>query len=209
MALSRLRQSWTHPRPRRIIHVMASYPESGGPISRAVPEGDNLERLVCDACGYIQYDNPKIVVGAVAVWEERILLCRRAIEPRSGFWTIPAGYLELNESSEQGARREAQEEAGANLRLNGLLAVYNIPRISQVQLIYRAELMNADIAAGEESEEVGLFEAEDIPWQDLAFPSVRWALNQYAEVKDAAAFAPFTNPDGETGNYKPNSKTGV
>ena len=188
---------------------MARYPETGGPIRRAIPEGDNLERLVCDACGYIQYDNPKIVVGAVAAWGERILLCRRAIEPRSGFWTIPAGYLELNESSEEGALREAFEEAGAEMRLDGLLAVYHIRRLSQVQLIYRAVLVSADIAAGEESEEVGLFTAEDIPWRDLAFPSVRWALTQYAEVKDAAAFAPFTNPDGETGDYKPGSTTGV
>jgi ADP-ribose pyrophosphatase YjhB (NUDIX family) len=188
---------------------MATYPESGGPIRRNIPAGDNMERLVCDACGYIQYDNPKIVVGAVAARAGRILLCRRAIEPRSGYWTIPAGYLELNESSEQGALREAREEACAELRLDGLLAVYNIPRISQVQLIYRAELLSEEVAAGEESAEVGLFTPAEIPWADLAFPSVRWALTQYAEVKDAAAFAPFTNPDGETGDYKPNTTSAV
>ena len=164
---------------------------------------------MCDECGYIQYDNPKIVVGAVAAREGRILLCRRAIEPRSGYWTIPAGYLELNESSEQGALREAREEACAELCLNGLLAVYNILRISQVQLIYRAELLSAEIAAGEESAEVGLFAPADIPWHDLAFPSVRWALTQYAEIKDKTNFTPFTNPDGETGDYKPNTTTGV
>ncbi len=164
---------------------------------------------MCDECGYIQYDNPKIVVGAVAAREGRILLCRRAIEPRSGYWTIPAGYLELNESSEQGALREAREEACAELCLNGLLAVYNILRISQVQLIYRAELLSAEIAAGEESAEVGLFAPADIPWHDLAFPSVRWALAQYAEIKDKANFAPFTNPDGETGDYKPNTMAAV
>ncbi|MDP7640927.1 MAG: NUDIX hydrolase, partial [Alphaproteobacteria bacterium] len=106
-------------------------------------------------------------------------------------------------------KREAREEAGAELRLNGLLAVYNIPRISQVQIIYRAELLSEDIAAGEESEEVGLFRAEDIPWQDLAFPSVRWALRQYAEVMDQADFPPFTNPDGETGDFKPDAVMGV
>jgi ADP-ribose pyrophosphatase YjhB (NUDIX family) len=188
---------------------MTRYPETGGPIRRAVPEGDNLERLVCDACGYIQYDNPKIVVGAVAEWQGRILLCRRAIEPRRGYWTIPAGYLELNESSEEGALREAREEANAELQLTGLLAVYNIPRISQVQLIYRAELLREEVSAGEESEEVGLFTAEDIPWRDLAFPSVRWALTQYGEVKNQASFAPFTNPDGENGNFNPKSTTGV
>ncbi len=188
---------------------MASYPNSGGPIRRTIPQGDNLERLVCDACGYIHYDNPKIVVGAVAVSRGRILLCRRAIEPRKGYWTIPAGYLELNESSEEGALREAREEANAELRLTGLLAVYNVPRISQVQLIYRAELVREDVSAGEESQEVGLFTAEDIPWRDLAFPSVRWALTQFAEVKDRDSFAPFTNPDGETGNFDPKSTTGV
>jgi ADP-ribose pyrophosphatase YjhB (NUDIX family) len=190
-------------------YAMASYPESGGPIHRTIPAGDNMARLVCDVCGYIQYDNPKVVVGAVAVWQDRILLCRRAIEPRTGYWTLPAGYLELNESTEQGALREAREEAGAELRLNGVLAVYNIPRISQVQIIYRAELLSDDIAAGEESQEVGLFAEVEIPWQDLAFPSVRWALRQYDEIKDKASFAPFTNPDGETGDFDPDAVTGV
>ncbi len=190
-------------------HAMASYPESGGPIHRTIPAGDNRARLVCDACGYIQYDNPKVVVGAVAIWQDRILLCRRAIEPRTGYWTLPAGYLELNESTEDGAMREAREEAGAELRLNSILAVYNIPRISQVQIIYRAELLSDDIAAGEESQEVGLFKAADIPWKDLAFPSVRWALRQYDEIKDKASFAPFTNPDGETGDFDPDAVMGV
>ncbi len=190
-------------------HAMESYPESGGPIHRTIPAGDNRARLVCDACGYIQYDNPKVVVGAVAIWQDRILLCRRAIEPRTGYWTLPAGYLELNESTEDGAMREAREEAGAELRLNGILAVYNIPRISQVQIIYRAELLSDDIAAGEESQEVGLFAEADIPWQDLAFPSVRWALRQYDEIKDKASFAPFTNPDGETGDFDPDAVMGV
>jgi ADP-ribose pyrophosphatase YjhB (NUDIX family) len=179
---------------------MANYPDSGGPTRRTIPAGDNVARLVCDSCGYIQYDNPKVVVGAVAAWGDRILLCRRAIEPRTGYWTLPAGYLELNESTEHGALREAREEAGAELRLNGLLAVYNIPRISQVQIIYRAELLSDVIAAGEESEEVGLFTAAEIPWDDLAFPSARWALAQYGEIKDQASFAPFTNPPGESGD---------
>jgi ADP-ribose pyrophosphatase YjhB (NUDIX family) len=188
---------------------MANYPDNGGPIRRTIPAGDNMARLVCDDCGYIQYDNPKVVVGAVAVWQDRILLCKRAIEPRIGYWTLPAGYLELNESTEQGAMREAREEAGAELRLTGLLAVYNIPRISQVQIIYRAELVSDAIAAGIESEEVGLFAQADIPWQNLAFPSVRWALEQYEEIKDKAGFAPFTNPDGESGNFKPDAVMGV
>ena len=115
----------------------------------------------------------------------------------------------MNETSEQGALREAREEACAELRLDGLLAVYNIPRISQVQLIYRAELLSTEVAAGEESAEVGLFAPANIPWRDLAFPSVRWALPQYAEIKDKENFAPFTNPDGETGNYKPDTTAAV
>jgi ADP-ribose pyrophosphatase YjhB (NUDIX family) len=167
-----------------------------------VPDGDTLERLVCPDCGFIQYDNPKIVVGAVARWQDRILLCRRAINPRIGFWTLPAGYMELNETSAEGAAREAWEEARAKLELTGLLAVYNIPRISQVQLIYRADLISDDVSAGPESEEVALFRWDDIPWGEIAFPSVRWALNHWQEVGDAPVFAPRTNPPGKVGDYE-------
>ena len=184
-------------------------PRPAGPVVRAVPPGDNRERLVCEDCDFILYENPVVVVGAVCTWEDNILLCRRAIEPRLGYWTIPAGYLEINESTEEGALREAREEAGAELRLDALLAVYNIPRISQVQLIYRAELLSEAIFAGEESQEVGLFTADEIPWRDLAFPSVRWALTQYAEVKDTTVFAPFTNPDGESGDFTPDMTDGL
>ena len=109
---------------------MASKP--AGPSVRSIPDGDSRERLVCPDCGFISYDNPKVVVGSVAVWEERILLCRRAIPPRVGLWTLPAGYLELNETTDAGAAREAWEEARARIAIDGLLAVYNIPRISQV-----------------------------------------------------------------------------
>src|SRR5437763_12232462 len=122
-----------------------------GPRVRGVPEGDNRERMICAECGFVLYDNPKIVVGSVARWGDRILLCRRAINPRRGFWTLPAGYLELNEATAEGARREAFEEALADIAIDGLLAVYSIPRISQVQLIYRAHLVRPDIAAGPES----------------------------------------------------------
>ena len=172
-----------------------------GPSVRTVPEGDDHERLVCPDCGFISYENPKVVVGSVCTWEDRILLCRRAIDPRSGFWTLPAGYLELNETTEDGARREAWEEARATLEIDALLAVYNIPRISQIQLIYRARLTSADVAAGPESEEVGLFAWDDIPWDDLAFPSVRWALTHFDDMRPHDTFAPRTNPPGELGNY--------
>jgi ADP-ribose pyrophosphatase YjhB (NUDIX family) len=166
---------------------------------RRTPDGDNRDRLVCVDCGFIQYENPKLVVGSVCTWEDRILLCRRAIEPRKGFWTLPAGYMETQETTLEGACREAWEEACAEIEIDGLLAVYNIPRISQVQLIYRARLVSPAVQAGPESEEVGLFRWDEIPWEELAFPSVRWALLHHREVSAEAAFAARTNPEGELG----------
>ena len=173
-----------------------------GPSVRSIPDGDSRERLVCLDCGFISYDNPKVVVGSVAVWEEKILLCRRAIPPRVGLWTLPAGYLELNETSEAGAAREAWEEARARIAIDGLLAVYNIPRISQVQLIYRARLESADVSAGEESLEVGLFQWDGIPWDEIAFPSVGWALGHYRESAGRPLEAPHVNPPGEIGDLE-------
>ena len=169
-------------------------------FERRVPEGDTLERLVCRDCGHIHYDNPKIVVGAVITHGEKILLAKRAIHPRKGFWTLPAGYLEEHETTEAGAAREAMEEAGAQIAIDALLAVYSIPRISQVQLIYRATLASPDFAAGPESLEVALFDWADIPWTELAFPSVAWSLNYYREVQGVNVFAPFTNPAEDMGN---------
>lgn len=166
---------------------------------RSVPDGDTHERDVCRRCGFIHYDNPKIVVGAVVRSGEHILMCRRAIEPRSGFWTLPAGFLELHETPEDGARREAREEANATIEIEGLLAVYTVPRISQVQLIYRARLVG-DVSAGPESLEVGLFRYADIPWSDIAFPSVHWALAHDKAMREAGALPPFGNPPGETGD---------
>ena len=147
-------------------------------------------------CGYVLYDNPKIVVGTVARWGERILLVRRSIEPRYGYWTLPAGYLELNESASAGAEREAWEEARARIEIEGLLAVYDIPRISQIQLIYRARLLDEAIAAGPESLEVGLFRWEEIPWDRLAFPSIRWALQHDREARATQDFTARINPPG-------------
>ncbi|MBI4184259.1 MAG: NUDIX hydrolase [Proteobacteria bacterium] len=165
-----------------------------GPSVRRVPEGDTRLRLVCPDCGFITYENPKIVVGAVATWEGRVLLCKRAIDPRRGFWTLPAGFLELDETTVEGVRREAWEEARARIEIEALLAVYNIVRISQVQLIYRARLLGPEIAAGAECEEVRLFAWAEIPWQEIAFPSVRWALEYFHEVGGASPFPVGTNP---------------
>lgn len=173
---------------------------TAGPSVRAVPEGDDRERLICPDCGFIQYENPKIVVGSVVTWQDRFLLCRRAIEPRAGYWTLPAGYMELNETAAEGAAREAWEEARARIAIDGLLAVYSIPRLSQVQLFYRARLLSDAISAGPESRAVGLFAWDDIPWDDLAFPTVHWALRHHREIGDAAEFAPRGNPPGESAN---------
>lgn len=150
-----------------------------GPSVETVPEGDNRTRLVCPDCGYVAYTNPKIVVGAVCTWEHRILFCRRAIEPARGLWTLPAGFLESGESTTAGAAREVWEEAGARVDIGGLIGVYEIPHISQVMMIYRARMRDADFAAGVESQAVALLDWSEIPWQYLAFPSVKWALECY------------------------------
>lgn len=172
-----------------------------GPTVRKVPEGDNRERLTCPDCGFIQYENPLVVAGSVVVEEGKVLLCRRSIEPRRGYWTIPAGYLELNETVENGARREAREEACADIAIDGLLAVYTIPRISQVQLIYAAHLATPGVAAGEESLEVRFFDWGDIPTEEIAFPSVHWALAHRRSLSGPVPGPPFGNPEGQTGDY--------
>jgi ADP-ribose pyrophosphatase YjhB (NUDIX family) len=176
-------------------------PPPGPRFMRRVPEGDTTERYVCGDCGHIYYTNPKIVVGSVVTFGDRILLCRRAIEPRRGFWTLPAGYLEEHETPGDGARREAREEAMCDIVLEGLLAVYSIPRLSQVQLIYRAHLNAEKFGAGAESLDVALFSWDDIPWAEIAFPSVHWALHHWRDTKDMPVFAPFANPPGEDGNF--------
>jgi ADP-ribose pyrophosphatase YjhB (NUDIX family) len=171
---------------------MADSPPSAapkGPIHRAVPAGDNRERMMCRDCGFIHYQNPKIVVGAIVAWQDQFLLCRRAIEPRRGFWTMPAGYLELNEASSTGAIREAWEEARARIVIDGLLAIYDVPRLSQVQLLYRAHLDAPEFAAGEESLEVRLFPWDEIPWPELAFPSVHWGLEDYRAAAGSGDYA--------------------
>lgn len=165
-----------------------------------IPEGDNRQRQVCSDCGFIAYENPKVVVGAVVTLGARILLCRRAINPRAGFWTLPAGYMELGETAEAGAMREAWEEARAKIAIDRLLGAYTIPRLSQVQLIYRARLIDPAISAGPESLAVGLFDWAEIPWDELAVPSVRWALGHFDQVRGLDEFAAFSNPADETGN---------
>ena len=163
-------------------------------FERRIPDGDNMERDVCARCGHVHYVNPKIVVGAVCSWYGRILLCRRAIEPRKSFWTIPAGFLEEHETPAEGAMREAFEEASTRIDIDRLLAVYAVPRISQVQLIFRATLADGQFAPGTESLETALFAWEEIPWNELAFPSVHWALSHHRESDGRHDFAPYGNP---------------
>ena len=164
-----------------------------------VPDGDSVARDICGHCGLIHYDNPKIVVGSVVTFEKKFLLCKRAIEPRRGFWTLPAGFMEHGESVEEGACREAREEANVEIHIRDVLAIYSIPRIAQVQIMYRAELKTPKFSPGVESLEVALFGWNDIPWDELAFPSVHWALRQFQQVADKAVITPFTNPEGALG----------
>jgi ADP-ribose pyrophosphatase YjhB (NUDIX family) len=147
-----------------------------------IPEGDTRERAVCETCGFIDYENPRIVVGAVVAHEGRVLLCRRDIEPRRGYWTLPAGFLEAHEPPDEGARREVREEACAEIELEALLGLFTVRRLSQVQMFYRARFAGVPaFAAGEETSDARLFAWEEIPWEELAFPSVTWALNLWHE----------------------------
>lgn len=170
---------------------------------RRVPPGDTHERDVCTTCGFVHYVNPKIVTGSIVRHQGRILICRRAIEPRVGYWTLPAGFMEVGETAEQAARREAMEEANAAIVIDRVLAVYSIPRIAQVQIMYLAHLDGDGFSAGPESLEVRLAGWDEMPWNDLAFPSVRWALEQYRSIEGRHDFAPFANPPGEFGDPGP------
>lgn len=160
----------------------------GTPVERRVPADDNRERAVCPACGEIHYENPLNVVGTVPVWGEQVLLCRRAIEPRHGFWTLPAGFMELGESTAEGAARETDEEAGARIELQGLFTVLNVVRVGQVHLFYRARLLDTDFAPGTETLEARLFHEHEIPWDELAFRTVRQTLEHFFEDRRRGAF---------------------
>ena len=146
--------------------------QCGAPVSHRIPSGDSRLRFICDQCHTIHYQNPRIVAGCVPVWQDKILLCRRAIEPRHGFWTLPAGFMENGETMEQAAARETLEEASARVHNLELYTLFDLPHINQVYTFFRAELSDLDFAAGEESLEVALFEQAQIPWQELAFPTV-------------------------------------
>lgn len=162
--------------------------ECGSPVALQVPRGDSRERHVCQQCGHIHYINPRIIAGTLPVYEGKILLCRRAIEPRRGYWTLPAGFMENGETSAEAAIRETAEEAEAKVTLHDLYTVFNLPHISQVYLFYRAELIDGQFGVGEESLESQLFEEHDIPWSELAFPTIKRTLQLYFEDRKTETY---------------------
>jgi ADP-ribose pyrophosphatase YjhB (NUDIX family) len=151
----------------------------GSTVVLEIPQGDNLARHICHQCDTIHYSNPKIVTGTLPVWQDKILLCKRAIEPRLGMWTLPAGFMENSESLEQAAIRESIEEANTNIKLDGLYTVFSLPHISQVYIMFRAELLDLNFFPGVESKEVKLFSEDEIPWQQLAFKTIDQTLRYY------------------------------
>lgn len=159
-----------------------------------VPDGDDHERMVCESCEWIHYENPRVIVTAMCLWQNQLLLCRRAIGPRYGFWTLPGGFMELGETMEDGACREAREEANTNIVTDRLLATYTVPRIGQVHMVYLANMKTPEFSAGVESLDVQLFPlTEDgLPWDELAFPVNHWALRDYLSLNGAEVSQPFT-----------------
>lgn len=172
-------------------------PDCAHPVEYRVPDGDDRERAVCSNCSTVHYHNPRVITGTLPLWEGRVLLCRRDIEPRLGFWTLPAGFLELEETTEQGALRETWEEAKARVSIRHLLGLYNIRRVNQIYLIYLADLDRPDFAPTPESSEVKLFAFDEIPWTELAFRVIEHALRDYQALTGPApgAHAPLFHRD--------------
>ena len=169
---------------RSIKHCKAC----GAETRYAIPADDNRERATCSVCGTVHYENPLNVVGTVPVWGDQVLLCRRNIEPRYGYWTLPAGFMELGETLAQGATRETEEEAGARIELEGLYTVLNVVRVGQVHFVYRARLLDTDFAPGPESIEAQLFTEAQVPWEELAFRTVKETLLRYFEDRRTGRF---------------------
>lgn len=157
-------------------------------MTKRVPPGDSLPRFVCDHCGDIHYQNPKLVIGAVPEWEGRLLLCRRAIEPRYGYWTLPAGFMENDETAGQAALRETLEEAGARVELAAPFSMLSVPHVNQVHVFYRARLIDLEFTPGAESLEVALFEEAGIPWKEIAFRTVGLTLRHWFADRRSGVF---------------------
>ncbi len=160
----------------------------GGDIEQKVPTDDNRPRHICTDCGTIHYQNPNIVAGTIPVYEDRILLCRRAIEPRHGFWTLPAGFMENQETTTEAAIRETWEEAEAKVEIEALYTVINVPQIDQVHMFFRARLTDGNFGAGPESLETKLFDEHEIPWEELAFPTVKQTLRLFLDERRTNSF---------------------
>ena len=161
----------------------------GKEVSYGIPPGDDHERYYCKSCGHVHYQNPRMVVGTLPEYDGRILMCRRAIDPCYGLWTLPAGYLENGETVTDGAIRETREEACADITNLSAYALYSIPHINQVYMVFRARLLNENFRAGEESMEVRLYEEKDIDWKEIAFPSIRESMRLYFEDRRAGDFS--------------------
>jgi len=170
--------------PRSIKHCRAC----GGEVRYQTPPDDNRDRATCSACGTIHYENPLNVVGTLPFWEDRVLLCRRNIEPRRGLWTLPAGFMELGESTAEGALRETVEEAGAHVEMLGLFTLLNVTRVGQVHLFYRARLLDTDLAPGPETIEAQLFGEDEIPWDEIAFRTTRKTLELFFADRRSGSF---------------------
>ncbi len=158
--------------PRSIKHCRAC----GAAVRYRTPADDNRDRAMCDACGTIHYENPVNVVGTLPIWQDKVLLCRRAIEPQRGLWTLPAGFMELGETTAEGALRETVEEAGAHVELEGLFSLINVVRVGQIHLFYRARMLDTDFVPGPESLEAQLFAESEVPWDEIAFRTTRMTL---------------------------------
>ena len=169
--------------PRSIKHCRAC----GAPAVYRTPVDDNRDRAMCTACGTIQYENPVNVVGTLPVWQDKVLLCRRNIEPRRGLWTLPAGFMELGETTEQGAIRETIEEAGARIELEGLFSMINVVRVGQIHLFYRARMLDTHLDPGPETIEARLFSEAEIPWDKIAFRTTKKTLECFFDDRRAGA----------------------
>ena len=160
----------------------------GAKVALRIPPGDTYLRHVCDSCGTVHYRNPLMVIGTIPEWQHQVLLCKRAIEPRYGLWTLPAGFMELGETTAQAALRETTEEAKARVELGELFSLLSVPHVGQVHLFYRARLLDRDFAAGEETLEVALFDESQIPWDAIAFRTTATTLRHFFADRKTGAF---------------------
>ncbi len=158
----------------------------------AIPDDDNRHRYICQSCDAIHYQNPKIVAGCIPVWEDQVLMCNRAIEPRLGYWTLPAGFMELKETSIEAGVRETLEEANARVEVEDLFAVFSLPYVGQVYMMFRSRLIDLDFSPGEESQEVRLFKEEEVLWDEIAFTTIHATLKYYFEDRIHGNFSLHT-----------------